>query len=109
MRPSATATIALWASGVTPGARAFEDPSASWAGLWGACGGAGTVSSVGIGMLVDVVELVLVVAGASVVLGALVLVLVFGGTDELDDVVAIVAMGVSLAAAVVLVVSIAAG
>lgn len=60
-------------------------------------------------MLVDVVELVLVVAGASVVLGALVLVLVFGGTDELDDVVAIVAIGVSLAASVVLVVSIAAG
>jgi hypothetical protein len=60
-------------------------------------------------MLVDVVELVLVVAGASVVLGALVLVLVFGGTDELDDVVAIVAMGVSLAASVVLVVSIMAG
>lgn len=60
-------------------------------------------------MLVDVVELVLVVAGASVVLGVLVLVLVFGGTDELDDVVAIVAMGVSLAASVVLVVSIAAG
>ncbi len=85
MRPSAAATIALWASGVTPGARAFEDPSASCAGLWGGSGASGTVSIVVAGIVSNVVELVVGAMFASVVVGAFVLVLAFGGNSGLED------------------------
>lgn len=79
---SATATMARWASGVTPGARAFEPPAT-------------TVRGTVVGMSVDfvgIVELAAMLVGVGTVVGAFVLSVMFLGS-EVDDAVLSVIWG----------------
>jgi hypothetical protein len=84
MRPREAATIALWASGVTPGASAFDAPGANPPGVSEPCGAAGTVSGVSSiwGTLVEVVELVVVLSVLAAASGSLAFSVMFGRDVE---------------------------
>jgi hypothetical protein len=108
MRPREAATIALWASGVTPGASAFDDPSARPPRSRDVL--AGVIVSgviVSFGVVVDVLELVLVVSMMGAAVGSLVLSVFFG--RDVDDVLATVWTGVSIVVVVVVLVLVATG
>jgi hypothetical protein len=108
MRPRDAATIALWASGVTPGARAFDDPSARPPGSRGVFTGV-IVSGVIVasGVVVDVLELVLVLSMFGMVVGSLVLSVFL--SRVVDVVVATVWLGVSMVVVVLVLVLVAIG
>jgi hypothetical protein len=108
MSPRDAATIALWASGVTPGASAFDAPSARPPGSRGVFAGV-IVSGVIVasGVVVDVLELVLVLSMMGTVVGSLVLSVFF--SRVVDVVVATVWMGISVVVVVVVLVLLAIG
>jgi hypothetical protein len=108
MRPRDAATIALWASGVTPGARAFDDPSARPPGSRGVSSGVIVSGVIGAsGVVVDVLELVLVLSMFGMVVGSLVLSVFF--SRVVDVVVATVWLGVSMVVVVLVLVLVAIG
>ena len=101
--------MALWASGVTPGARALDEPLASPPLRSERSGVAGTVSGMSSiwGVVVEVVELVLVLSIFGMMASSLVFSLMFG--KVVDDVLAMVWIGVSMLVVVLVLVLVAIG